>query len=147
MGDEVLKPLLKTVIGLCFYLTLIDAKEALSLGSEVKEYDKIFERIAERRVGADVIMLDKLENPFISITTDQQNHDGNETMQPIVYILEATFDQKAKISGTWYKRNETIGSYKLTKITHNSVILQNEIEKKELVIRTKDESNVKIFSK
>jgi len=98
-------------------------------------------------VGADVIMLDKLENPFISITTDQQNHDGNETMQPIVYILEATFDQKAKISGTWYKRNETIGSYKLTKITHNSVILQNEIEKKELVIRTKDESNVKIFSK
>lgn len=147
MGDEVLKTLLKTVIGLCFYLTIINAKESLSLGSEVKEYDKIFERIAERRVGADVMMIDKLENPFISITADQQNSDGNETAQPIVYTLEATFDQKAKISGTWYKRNETIGSYKLAKITHNSVILQNEIEKKELVIRTKDESNVKIFSK
>ncbi|AHJ12753.1 hypothetical protein [Sulfurospirillum multivorans] len=142
-----MKTLLKTVIGLCFYLTIINAKESLSLGSEVKEYDKIFERIAERRVGADVMMIDKLENPFISITADQQNSDGNETAQPIVYTLEATFDQKAKISGTWYKRNETIGSYKLAKITHNSVILQNEIEKKELVIRTKDESNVKIFSK
>lgn len=147
MGDEVLKTLLKTVIGLCFYLTIINAKESLSLGIEVKEYDKIFERIAERRVGADVMMIDKLENPFISITSNQHNSDGNETVQPIVYTLEATFDQKAKISGTWYKRNETVGSYKLTKITHNSVILQNEIEKKELVIRTKDESNVKIFSK
>ncbi|AOO65238.1 hypothetical protein [Sulfurospirillum halorespirans] len=142
-----MKTLLKTVIGLCFYITMINAKEALSLGSEVKEYDKIFERIAERRVGADVIMLDKLENPFISITTDQQKSDGNETAQLMVYTLEATFDQKAKISGTWYKRNETVGAYKLAKITHNSVILQNEIEKKELVIRTKDESNVNIFSK
>jgi len=45
------------------------------------------------------------------------------------------------------KKNEMVGSFKLVKITRNSVILQNEIEKKELVIRTKDESNIKIYSK
>ncbi|MBP1681736.1 MAG: hypothetical protein H6Q35_2075 [Proteobacteria bacterium] len=123
------------------------AKENLSLGSEVKEYDKIFERIAEKRSGADMIMLNKLENPFIIINPDVNSSDGNETEQPSVYILEATLDQKAKINGNWYKKNDTVGTFKLIKIMRDSVILQNEIEKKELVLRTKDESNVKIFSK
>jgi len=142
-----LKILLKTVLWSCLCFTLLNAKESLSLGSEVKEYDKIFERIAERRVGADVIMIDKLENPFISVNTDQNSSDGNETVQTTVFILEATFDQKAKINGNWYKKNDLVGSFKLIRITYNSVTLQNEIEKKELEIRTKDESNVKILSK
>jgi hypothetical protein len=132
---------------LCVCVILLNAKENLSLGSEVKEYDKIFERIAERRAGADVVMIDKLDNPFIGVSADQNGSDLNGTAQTIVYTLEATFDQKAKINGNWYKKNDTVGSFKLIKIAHNSVILQNEIEKKELVIRTKDESNVKIFSK
>jgi len=147
LGDEILKILLKTVLWSCLCFTLLNAKESLSLGSEVKEYDKIFERIAERRVGADVIMIDKLENPFISVNTDQNSSDGNETVQTTVFILEATFDQKAKINGNWYKKNDLVGSFKLIRITYNSVTLQNEIEKKELEIRTKDESNVKILSK
>ena len=142
-----MKILLKTVLWSCLCFTLLNAKESLSLGSEVKEYDKIFERIAERRVGADIIMIDKLENPFISVNTDQNSSDGNETVQTTVFILEATFDQKAKINGNWYKKNDLVGSFKLIRITYNSVILQNEIEKKELEIRTKDESNVKILSK
>ena len=142
-----MKILLKTVLWSCLCFTLLNAKESLSLGSEVKEYDKIFERIAERRVGADVIMIDKLENPFISVNTDQNSSDGNETVQTTVFILEATFDQKAKINGNWYKKNDLVGSFKLIRITYNSVTLQNEIEKKELEIRTKDESNVKILSK
>jgi len=142
-----LKTLQKTVLWLCVCVILLNAKEGLSLGSEVKEYDKIFERIAERRAGADVVMIDKLENPFIGASIDQNGSDLNGTVQTIVYTLEATFDQKAKINGNWYKKNDTVGSFKLIKITHNGVTLQNEIEKKELVIRTKDESNVKIFSK
>jgi hypothetical protein len=147
LGDEILKTLQKTVLWLCVCVILLNAKEGLSLGSEVKEYDKIFERIAERRAGADVVMIDKLENPFIGASIDQNGSDLNGTVQTIVYTLEATFDQKAKINGNWYKKNDTVGSFKLIKITHNGVTLQNEIEKKELVIRTKDESNVKIFSK
>lgn len=147
MGDEILKTLSKALLWSYFFITIIHAKENLSLGSEVKEYDKIFERIAEKRSGADMIMLNKLENPFIIINPDVNSSDGNETEQPSVYILEATLDQKAKINGNWYKKNDTVGTFKLIKIMRDSVILQNEIEKKELVLRTKDESNVKIFSK
>ena len=147
MGDEILKTLCQLLLASSLFISMIHAKEDLSLGGEVKEYDKIFERIAERRSGADIIMIDKLENPFISITTDHNTVDGNESIQPSVYILEATFDQKAKINGQWYRKNEIVGSFKLVKVMRNSVMLQNEIEKKELVIRTKDESNVKIFSK
>ena len=147
MGDEILKTLCQLLLASSLFISIIHAKEDLSLGGEVKEYDKIFERIAERRSGADMIMIDKLENPFISINTDHNTTDGNESIQPSVYVLEATFDQKAKINGQWYRKNETVVSFKLIKVMRNSVMLQNEIEKKELVIRTKDESNVKIFSK
>ena len=127
--------------------TLVEAQDKLPVNNEVKEYDKIFEKIAERRSGADTIMINKLENPFIILTSEQNESDSNVTVQAPTYVLEATFDQKAKINGNWYKKNDFVGSYMLIKITRNSVILQNDIEKKELVIRTKDDSNIKIFSK
>ena len=56
-------------------------------------------------------------------------------------------EDKHTALGIWYKNNDSIGLFKVTNISRNRVILQNEIEKKELVIRTKDESNIKIFSK
>jgi hypothetical protein len=138
---------MKPILGLLLMFTVIEAQDKLPASSEVKEYDKIFEKIAERRSGADSIMIDKLENPFIILSSEQNESENNATAQASTYVLEATFDQKAKINGNWYKKNDLIGSYMLIKITRNSVILQNEIEKKELVIRTKDDSNIKIFSK
>jgi len=142
-----LKTLIKFILGLLVILTLVEAQEKLPVNNEVKEYDKIFEKIAERRSGADTIMIDKLENPFIILTSEQNESESNATVQTPTYVLEATFDQKAKINGNWYKKNDLVGSYMLIKITRNSVTLQNDIEKKELVIRTKDDSNIKIFSK
>lgn len=142
-----MKTLIKFILGLLVILTLVEAQEKLPVNNEVKEYDKIFEKIAERRSGADTIMIDKLENPFIILTSEQNESESNATVQTPTYVLEATFDQKAKINGNWYKKNDLVGSYMLIKITRNSVTLQNDIEKKELVIRTKDDSNIKIFSK
>lgn len=143
-----MKTLLKIVLGLFFYCTLVNAKEDLPLNNEIKEYDKIFQKIAEKRVGADIIMIDQLDNPFIiEIAELNSSSDSNDTAQTPIYILEATFEQKAKINGSWYKKNENIGPFQITKISRDSVILQNEIEKKELVIRTKDERNIKIFTK
>ena len=142
-----MKTLVNPILGLLVILTIIEAQDKLPSSSEVKEYDKIFEKIAERRSGADSIMIDKLENPFIILSPEQNVSENNATAQAPTYVLEAIFNQKAKINGNWYKKNDLIGSYMLIKITYNSVILQNEIEKKELVIRTKDDSNIKIFSK
>lgn len=142
-----MKTLIKPILGLLVILTLVEAQDKLPVNNEVKEYDKIFEKIAERRSGADTIMIDKLENPFIILTSEQNESESNATVQTPTYVLEATFDQKAKINGNWYKKNDLVESYMLIKITRNSVTLQNDIEKKELVIRTKDDSNIKIFSK
>lgn len=148
MGDEILKNLIQPILGLFFILTTVNAQDKLPARSEVKEYDKIFEKIAERRSGADPIMIDKLENPFIILLDTERNEsEMNANTKVPTYILEATFDQKAKINGNWYKKNDLVGPFVLIKVARDSVILQNEIEKKELVIRTKDESNIKIFTK
>ena len=128
-------------------ISFITAKDNLSLGNEVKEYDRIFEKIAEKRVGVDGLTIDKLSNPFIISTNELDISDANTSTGESAYLLEATINQKAKINGTWYNIQDTINTWKITKISRNSVILQNETEKKEIFIRTKDESNIKIFSK
>lgn len=128
-------------------ISFISAKDNLSLGNEVKEYDRIFEKIAEKRVGVDGLTIDKLSNPFIISTNELDISDANTSTGESAYLLEATINQKAKINGTWYNIQDTINTWKITKISRNSVILQNETEKKEIFIRTKDESNIKIFSK
>ncbi|MBV5279166.1 MAG: hypothetical protein J0647_09085 [Campylobacteraceae bacterium] len=128
----------------------IQAKETLSLGSEVQEYDKIFEKIAERRSGIDVSKLDNLNNPFIvtgGSTSGENGDENNATITQPIYILEATFDQRAKINGKWYTIKDKVEALILVKINRNSVVLQSENEKKEIFIRTKDENNIKIFSK
>jgi len=141
-----LKTLLKTFFFVLVYSSFIDAKDNLSLGNEVKEYDRIFEKIAEKRVGIEILKIEKLDNPFIVTGSGNESEGNDSTVQP-VYLLEATFDQKAKINGAWYTIKDQINTWKLAKINRNSVILQNETEKKEIFIRTKDESNIKIFSK
>lgn len=125
--------------------SLIYAQDKLSMDNEVKAYDTIFAKIAEKRVGADTVMIDRLVNPFVVIRDDNMT-DSNGTSKP-AYVLEAVINSKAKINGVWYAKNDVIGPYKLTKITRYGAILQNESEKKELLIRTKDESNIKIFAK
>lgn len=141
-----MKTLLKTFLFILVYTSFIDAKDNLSLGNEVKEYDRIFEKIAEKRVGIEILKIEKLDNPFIVTGSSTESENNDSTVQP-VYLLEATFDQKAKINGAWYTIKNQINTWKLVKINRNSVILQNETEKKEIFIRTKDESNIKIFSK
>lgn len=146
MGDEILKTLLKLFFLIFTSSCLLEAKENLSLGNEVKAYDQIFEKIAERRVGVSSVNIEKIANPFITLQTEASN-DANATDAKPVYILEATFDDRAKINGKWYKKREVVDAYTVLSIKHNSVVLENEIEKKELYIRTKDDSNFKISYK
>lgn len=144
MGDEILKTLYNVVLLVLMSTFYLNAKEDLSLGNEVKAYDQIFEKIAEKRLGVDAIDIERTENPFIIQYESINNIDGNQSEAALILVLEATFDQKAKINGIWYKKNERVTSYTLTKIERNRVILRNESEKKELYIRTKDDVNVKI---
>lgn len=130
-----------------FLAVLAIAKEGISLEQEVKEYDQIFSKIANKRVGVDVKNINEISNPFVVQSSEQNSSDVNIPVQEPEYSLEAIVDRKVKINGKWYWINETIESFKITKITPKSVILTNEIEQKELFIKTKDRSNVEIFSK
>ncbi len=128
--------------------SLLYAEVSTSLESSVKEYDVLFDKIAEKRIGVDSESINRMPNPFISAqATTAIDGDSNETRAELVYVLEATLDDKAKINGEWYKKNELVGSYKLVNVDHNTVTLKNENEKKELAIRTKDDRNIKIFYK
>lgn len=148
MGDEILKTLCNALLVVLALSQCTTAKEEFSLGSDdMKAYDKIFEKIAEKRLGVDTSLIDKIENPFIlNLNLSNLEGEGNVS-QEVVFTLEATFDQKAKINGLWYKKNDDVSGFKLTKVDYDRVVLQNEIDKKELFIRTKDDSNFKISYK
>jgi hypothetical protein len=122
------------------------SKETLSLGNEVKAYDQIFSKIGEKRIGVDSKLIEGTANPFIVSRGDSLG-DENVTEEKIIYILEVIFDKKAKINGIWYHQEDSVGDFKLVKVNRNFVILQNELEKNELYIRTKDDSNFKISYK
>lgn len=147
MGDEILR-LRHFILTILFYTSSVwAAQTVLSLGNETKVYDQIFEKISEKRVGADISRIDRTENPFIMLHSDDEtiNTDTNFTEDPNRNVtLDATLEQKAKINGIWYNKNDSIGSYKLIKVEHNRVVLRNEIETKELYIKVKDDSNFKL---
>lgn len=142
-----MKTVLSIIVMTCAIVSTIEAKSNFTLNDEVKTYDTIFEKIAEKRVGANIVLLETLGNPFVSLSSDLNVSEHNTSSKIETFTLEATLEAKAKINGIWYGKNDDVGAYKLVKITRNSALLQSDNEKKELFIRTKDESNVKIFAK
>jgi len=142
-----LKTIILILCSLVFGMVNVVAKEGISLEQEVKEYDQIFSKIAKKRIGIDSAMIDKINNPFVVQTVEHNISDITVPIQTPEYTLEVIINQRVKINGQWYGINETIESYKIVKITQKSATLANEIETKELFIRTKDGNNVEILSK
>ncbi len=149
MGDEILKNIIKHSKQLFILLALCSsfsfAASSLNLGNDTKEYDKIFEKISETRIGINPREIDKIKNPFIVI---YKNVDSNKTKKPkIIYNLDAIFDNKAMINKKWYKKYSKIGVYKLVKIKNHSVLLRSANKSKELFIRKDNESKIKFSTK
>ena len=148
MGDEVLNKIIKYSMNISIFLLLSSSylfSSPLVLGNDTKEYDNIFEKISETRVGIKNKEIEKIKNPFIVIY--KQSADSNKTKKKIVYVLDAIFNNKAMINGKWYKRYSKIGTYKLIKIKKSSILLRNTNKTKELFIRNKNESEIKFSSK
>lgn len=130
---------------LLFSATFLYSTTDLKLGNDTKEYDKIFEKIGEIRVGVDSKVINKIKNPFIVV---KKNVDKNATKKHRkIYRLNAIFNQKAMINGKWYKKYSKIGVYKLIKIKTNSVLLRSEDKSKKLFIRKTNGSRFKFSSK
>jgi len=148
MGDEILNKTIKYSTGILIFLLLSSSyllSSPLVLGNDTKEYDNIFEKISETRVGIKNKEIEKIKNPFIIVY--KQNMDSNKTKKKIVYVLDAIFNNKAMINGKWHKRYSKIGTYKLVKIKKSSILLKNADKTKELFIRNKNESKIKFSSK
>lgn len=141
MGDEVLK----SKIQILLFLFVIGNLYAIA-DDNVKKYDTLFQQIGEKRVGVSNSKIDSLKNPF-DVEKKIVSVDKNVTTNKTNYILNATFDKKAKINGIWYKLNSDVIDFKLVKINSNSVIIKNEHSKKELFIRKSDVSKIKFSSK
>ncbi|MFK5881867.1 MAG: hypothetical protein QM482_06600 [Sulfurospirillum sp.] len=118
----------------------------LNLGNNTKQYNKIFERISETRIGVAAKTINKIKNPFVVIY--KKAGDTNKTKKAkIIYNLDAIFNKKAMINGKWYKKRAKIGAYRLIKIKKRSVLLRSQNTKKELFIRKDNESKIKFSSK
>ena len=147
MGDEVLKINKILVISLFVAVNLL-ASANNNIKKEIKEYDTLFEQIGQKRVGVSNSEINIVKNPFLMTNVKTVIKDGNTTkIKKIKYILNAIFSKKAKINGKWYKLNNEIGDFKLTKINNNSVIISNGHSKKELFIRKSNVGKIKFSSK
>jgi hypothetical protein len=145
MGDEILK-IITLILPLLLLFSSVMAKENKN---KMSEYDKLFLQISKKRIGISNSKIDKVKNPFLMTYKKVVAKDGNSTkkLKELKYILTITFNKKAKINGKWYKLNSKLGNFKLTNISSNSVIIQNEHSKKELFIRKNDVSKIKFSSK
>ena len=147
MGDEVLKTNKILIISLFVVVNLL-ASTNNNIKNEIKEYDTLFEQIGQKRVGVSNSEINIVKNPFLMTNVKTVIKDGNTTkIEKVKYVLSAIFSSKAKINGKWYKLNNEIDDFKLTKISSNSVIMRNEHSKKELFIRKSNVGKIKFSSK
>ena len=110
---------------------------ANQLQEEMDSYDKIFEKIEEKRSGLSDIELSSIKNPFkqepIKTTTDQNSSIAPQASKGL--SLKAILLNKANIDSKWYAVGDIVDGYKITNITKNGVFLVKGDEKQELILK------------
>lgn len=142
-----MKNFTKTIL-LVFLFTTPFLVASESLDARMKYYNKLFNQIGEKRVGIPNNKIGRLKNPFVIQKKEINilNEDIKVISKP-KYILNGTFNNRAKINNIWYIKNSQIGEFRLVSIKTNSVIIQNEHSKKELFIRKNNVNKIKFSSK
>ena len=140
MGDEVLMKKLMIIPALVINIfastgEIKNEKEALIL-----EYRDMFKRISQKRIGVEESKIDDLSAPFLKVEkkVEAPQVDVNETFVA-PFELQATFGQKAKISGKWYKLNDSVDGMKLISIKQAYVWLKSDESRKKLIMGSKNE--------
>ena len=110
---------------------------ANQLQEEMDSYDKIFEKIEEKRSGLSDIELSSIKNPFkqepIKTITDQNLSIAPQASKGL--SLKAILLNKANIDSKWYAVGDIFDGYKIANITRNSVFLVKDDEKQELILK------------
>jgi hypothetical protein len=111
----------------------------------VKEYQSMFARIGEKRIGVDNRTIDAVKTPFVVFKKEQPKIVNGEVVEPTSeFILQAIINKKAKINGKWYGINDDLGDLKVISIKNGVVWLKNSEFKKRLIMR---KENAKISIK
>jgi len=113
----------------------------------IKDYQMMFKRIGEQRVGAAVKKIEAVRPPFVRLKPEEKakvivKKDGTKIAVKVKagYILQAVMNNRAKISGKWYKVGDKVDEYTLATVQSGSVFLQNNEFKKRLTLRKENEN-------
>lgn len=133
------KSLMKKHIFICFLLlSFINAQDV-----EIKNIDDKISKIDSPRAGINIDTLNNTKNPFF--VEDNFDDSGVVIQQNVEKIsLKGIVNSKAYINNTWVGLNDEVEGYKVISITSNSVLLKREDRTKELFLKSKKDSFIKI---
>ncbi len=103
----------------------------------VKEYEEMFKKISEKRIGLDEKEIERVKSPFVLVA--KNTNELNISKKINNYILEAILNNKVLINGKWYKLYSKIGDAKIISIKHDSVLIKGDNYTQKLMIRKKNE--------
>jgi hypothetical protein len=131
------KSLMKKYIFICFlFLSFVSAQDV-----EIKNIDDKISKIDSPREGISIKSLSSAKNPFY---VESVEVDG-VSIQPVEKIsLKGIMNSKAYINNAWVGLNDEVEGYKVVSITSKSVLLKREDRTKELFLKNKKDSFIKI---
>ena len=141
------------LISAIFTLSLsanVDQNKTENISSKanlVKDYQEMFEKISQKRVGLEENEIVKVKQPFLTIkkkkTSSSKSGTKIATKKTNSLILEAIFNKRAMISGKWYSLYQSVGDKKIVSISDNHVWLKTVSGREKLTIRTNN-ANISI---
>ncbi|MEJ2436583.1 MAG: hypothetical protein P8Y43_04200 [Sulfurovaceae bacterium] len=128
---------MKKYICICFLLlSFVNAQDV-----EIKNIDDKISKIDSPREGITIKVLNNTKNPFY---IESIEIDG-AMVQPVEKIsLKGIMNSKAYINNKWIGLNDEVEGYKVISITSNRVLLKREDRTKELFLKSKKDSFIKI---
>jgi len=103
--------------------------------SLIKEYQEMFQKISQKRVGLDDSELSLVKPPFVKMV---KKGGAKSAKKKQVFFLEAIFGDRVMINGKWYKLYQNIDNYKIVSIKGDSVFLKGNEIKLKLTLRKKN---------
>ena len=109
---------------------------------EIKNIDEKIAKIDAPRVGITLETLNNTKNPFLK---EAVAIEGAVVLQQVEKIsLKGIMNNKAYINDAWVGLNDEVEGYSVVSITPNRVLLKREDRTKELFLRDKKSSFIKI---
>jgi len=129
-----MKKIFMIIIATLSLYASIDDKEKL-----IKEYQEMFQKISQKRVGLSEDQIVKVKPPFVKVVKKSGTKSAVSTKQKASpLVLEAILGNRVLISGKWYKLYQKVGGLQIVSISGDNVYLKGQGTKQKLTIRKKN---------